>query len=230
MAVLDLGKVTRTDSEINAILDKKLNGYSFYENPEGIYLVADDTPYQDGNGKYILAVGSTGQSLLQDTDTYKSAVLEGNYYSVGADTLSPFKAGGGDSLIPSPWEYPIMMNVNMASTSIVQARAYLPPFKYQKLVIKSLKLTGKKSTTSTPHPYVYFEIYGTKKGATGSSRITYLSVYVNGTTEKTATFSDTEVDISEYESIDYCVLSKGSGSGSVYALTATVNGSLELYF
>ena len=85
-----------SDLSLNKIFNciKSLNGFSFYKNPKVVYLVADNTPYKNSDGEYVLADSTTGISLLADTATYTSANLGlACYSSGGADSVTPFKKG-----------------------------------------------------------------------------------------------------------------------------------------
>lgn len=229
MAVLDLGKVTMTDEEINGIIDEKLHGYSFYENPEVIHLVAGDTPYQDSSGKYILASGATGQGLIQDSATYKIAALEGNYYSVGADTLSPFKSGGGDSIIESPLVIPI--NVDAAGVTASTSTFDIPLAVHNpaKLIVKSLTLRGVNESASAKSQYLNLYIYGIKEdGSKGT--IKSFGVGIAGTTWSSINFKDYEVDLTGFKSVERISVVKSLVAGTGYTMRFCVTGSVELYF
>lgn len=74
-------------------LNSNLGGYSFHSAPNVVCLVSDGTPYTDDNGNYVLADSETGANLLQDTETYTSNIVDGNFYRTeGADSVSPFKS------------------------------------------------------------------------------------------------------------------------------------------
>ena len=79
-------------------INSNLNGFKYY--PVGtkiVGLVADDKPYKDANGLYVLAASTTGQTLLEDDTTYKQIdSTEDTHGKVGADTCSPFKGGGSE--------------------------------------------------------------------------------------------------------------------------------------
>ena len=75
-------------------LNDSLGGFNFYTNPEVVNLIANNTPYKDADGNYVLSNSLTGQTLLSETETYTSATLSGDYRSVGgADSVTPFKKG-----------------------------------------------------------------------------------------------------------------------------------------
>ena len=63
------------------------------QNPTVVALVADGSIYKDANNNYILADSTTGQSLLEDTSVYTTTIIEGNFYSTGADAVNPFSSG-----------------------------------------------------------------------------------------------------------------------------------------
>ena len=77
-------------------VEDALDGFRFYAAGTSIVgLVSDDSPYTDSDGNYILANSTTGQSMI-DNVTYKSIVsTEDTRGTVGADTATPFKKGGG---------------------------------------------------------------------------------------------------------------------------------------
>ena len=77
-------------------VNSNLNGFKFYPAGTAIVgLVSDDSPYTDTDGNYILAASTTGQSMIDDV-TYKSINSTVDCRGkVGADTLTPFKSGGG---------------------------------------------------------------------------------------------------------------------------------------
>ena len=85
---LSANKVQGAIDEIN----DNLSGFKFY--PIGtnlVALVADDSFYTDATGKYVLADSPTGQTLLEDTATYKAlASTEDCRGEVGADSATPF--------------------------------------------------------------------------------------------------------------------------------------------
>lgn len=68
-----------------------LGGFSFFNNPEVVYINSDNSPYEDDNGNYILADSDTGRELLLNT-AYSVNIVEGNFYRIeGADSVNPFK-------------------------------------------------------------------------------------------------------------------------------------------
>mgnify|MGYP004462971945 CR=1 FL=1 len=229
MAVLDLGKVTKTDEEIKEIIDEKLHGYSFYENPEVIYLVAEDTPYQDDNGKYILASGPTGQTLIQDSTIYKIASLKGNYYSVGADALSPFKQGNASSPIGSPLIMPINLDIETVTTATSEIEIPFGIHNPSKLVMRTLQLGGYNGSKSARSQTIRVNIYGTKEDGTVSIIKGFVQS-IETTSWAYRKFNDYEVDLSGFKSVEKMVITKPSVVSSQYSMRFTVNGSVELYF
>ena len=99
-------QVVSNKSSIDAVSDDlgditdNLNGFKYYPAGTAIVgLVSDDTPYTDANGNYILADSTTGQSMIDDV-TYKSINSTVDARGrVGADSATPFKSGGGSTLI-----------------------------------------------------------------------------------------------------------------------------------
>lgn len=93
------GAIDETVNKIDNI-DDDLNGFKFYPAGTAIVgLVSDDSPYTDANGNYILAASTTGQSMIDDI-TYKSInSTVDTRGKVGADSATPFKSGGGTTLI-----------------------------------------------------------------------------------------------------------------------------------
>lgn len=74
-------------------VNDKLGGYNFINNPTVIYTVSDSKPYSS-NGGYVLADSSTGQELLENSGTYTSNTVSGNFFRIeGADTVHPFNGG-----------------------------------------------------------------------------------------------------------------------------------------
>lgn len=86
----DVDEVASDVDEIN----NNLSGFKFYPTGTAIVgLVADDSPYEDADGNYILADSATGRGLI-DGVTYKSInSTEDTRGKEGADTASPFKSG-----------------------------------------------------------------------------------------------------------------------------------------
>ena len=84
-------KVNALESDIDEINDN-LSGFKYYQiGTELVAFVADDSFYKDVNDKYVLADSTTGQTLLEDTTTYKTlASTEDCRGMVGADTCIPF--------------------------------------------------------------------------------------------------------------------------------------------
>lgn len=74
---------------LNESLNMKISGYT---NPTVVALASDSSAYTDESGNYILADSITGDSLLLDTETYTTTIVEGNFYGMaGADAVYPFK-------------------------------------------------------------------------------------------------------------------------------------------
>lgn len=75
-------------------LNDNLSGFKFYPTGTGIVgLIADDSPYTNADGNYILAKSTTGQAMI-DGVTYKSInSTEDTRGEVGADTATPFSGG-----------------------------------------------------------------------------------------------------------------------------------------
>lgn len=95
---LDAAQGKVLDDKITGISDK-MGGFAFYTNPTVVYLLADNSTYTDSNGNYVLADSETGAGLLADAETYYSDVVEGDYRSVGgADSVTPFRSGSGESV------------------------------------------------------------------------------------------------------------------------------------
>ena len=70
-----------------------LAGFSFCKNPKVVYLVADNTPYKNSDGYYVLADSTAGNSLLTDTATYTSANLGLACYSSGDGFVKSMRRG-----------------------------------------------------------------------------------------------------------------------------------------
>lgn len=76
-----------------AQINDNLNGFKFYPTGTGIVgLIADDSPYKDANGKYVIWGTPTANQLVADNpNTYKSVPsTEDLRGEVGADTAIPF--------------------------------------------------------------------------------------------------------------------------------------------
>ena len=81
-----------------------LNVFSFYHDPEVVYIIADNKPYENEDGKYILSDSETGLTLIEDGETYLSDIVEGDFFRIeGTDSVTPF-SGGGSGNLPNPLE------------------------------------------------------------------------------------------------------------------------------
>ena len=93
------GAIDEVNDDLGDV-NSNLNGFKFYPAGTAIVgLVSDDSPYTDANGNYILADSTTGQSMIDDV-TYKSinSTVDARG-KVGADSATPFKSGGGVTLV-----------------------------------------------------------------------------------------------------------------------------------
>lgn len=87
-------KIYKTEKSVTE-LESNLGGYSFFSNPEVVYINSNSTPYEDEKGNYIFSESDIGRELLSDSDTYTSNIVEGNFYRIeGADSAFPFSKGG----------------------------------------------------------------------------------------------------------------------------------------
>lgn len=69
-------------------------------DPTVIALVSDGSVYTNDDGYYILADSDLGSSLLEDSATYSTITVEGNFYRMaGADAVIPFKSGSGFEIV-----------------------------------------------------------------------------------------------------------------------------------
>lgn len=118
--------IDEVNEDLGDVTDN-LNGFCFYPAGTAIVgLVADDSPYTDANGNYILAASTTGQGMIDDV-TYKSinSTIDARG-KVGADTATPFKTGGGSD------EDPTLLWTNDSPTTAFAAQTVsldLSPYK-----------------------------------------------------------------------------------------------------
>ena len=99
-SVENVGDLISAINQTNEELEKTneaLGGYCFYKDPAVVCLAADNSPYIDENKNYVLSESTSGAALLEDSETYVSSTVEGSFYRIeGADTVTPFSAGGMD--------------------------------------------------------------------------------------------------------------------------------------
>lgn len=91
------------NADTNGYIEKRLGGFTFYNNPSLVYNQGTKVFYKNADDEYVLADSETAKNLMKTSNAYVASNAEGNFFSVGgADTVSPFKGGGVTALsIPS---------------------------------------------------------------------------------------------------------------------------------
>lgn len=150
----------------------------------------------------------------------------------GADTFVPFKKGGsaGTGAIASPYTHVVKFEGSHCSIIKTDLYTYFPVKNVTKLLLKTLSLRAKKMTSTASSTTFTFEICGKKKDGSASVIKSY-SVYTTSNTSYTSTtVEEVELDLDEYESIEYVHLIKYSVSGTSYIYYCDVYAEFELYF
>lgn len=176
------------------------------------------------DGKELLASAITGKGVSTDA---------GATFSIMAENVGKIQGGsGGDSPITSPYEFVInWRGFAVTSGGTLGQAVYFPVQKLKKFVIKRLYFYMQRLSTSNSVT-LQFYIYGTKKGGTSVSRIKSYTVTVSSATASNtgADITNLEIDLSEWEEINYCALSKASMNGTLVYANATLEFRAELYF
>ena len=150
----------------------------------------------------------------------------------GADTFVPFKKGGsaGAGAVTSPYTHEVKFAGSHCSIITTNLYLYFPVKNVTKLILKTLTLRAKKLTSTASSTTINFEICGKKKDGTISAIKSY-SVYTTSNTSWASTAaSGVEIDLDEYESIEYVRLYRNSTSGTSYTYYYDLTAEFELYF
>lgn len=179
------------------------------------------------NGKELIASAITDKGIEADAgDTFaqmadKITQIESSGESGGSDT------GGG---LTSPLTLKVTHSGGGATTELINILTYFPIKKVKKLVIKSLKIGAKKGVAAASSVTINFDIYGKKSASSGTTMITREYAWATSTNMTSTTVSEKEIDLAEYDSIEYFNIFKSAGSGTTYPFTYSVDAELELYF
>lgn len=152
----------------------------------------------------------------------------------GADTFYPFKkGGGGDGAVSSPCIHKVKFTGVHAVTRATDLYSYFPISNVTRLVIKKLNFGIMKIESNASNRAILFYVYGKKKDETVQS------IYSNSVNTSQAASSlalasksveDTEIDLSECESIEFIYLQIPKASGTNYTYYYTMDAEFELYF
>lgn len=187
--------------------------------------------------KEVFQSVSEGKSMIASAITDKGVETDaGDTLAVMAGNIGKIEAGGsggnGDCPITSPYEFSLnWVRFSVSSGGSLDQKIYFPVQKLKRFVIKKLYLYMQR-VSSNNGVMLFFQICGIKKGSTAVTNVIQRSVSVSRTTSTStgANFTDYEIDLSEWEEINYCSIFKSTASGTVVYAEATLNFIAELYF
>ena len=150
----------------------------------------------------------------------------------GADTFVPFKKGGsaGTGAVASPYTHEVKFAGSHCSTITTNLYSYFPVKNVTKLILKTLTLRAEKLTSTASSSTIYFEIYGKKKDGTVSAIKSYSVYTTSNTSYASTTAAEVEIELDEYESIEYVRLYRYKVSGTSYTYFYDLTAEFELYF
>lgn len=179
------------------------------------------------DGKVLLASAITDKGVLTDAED-SFAVMAGNIGQIEMGS----SGSSGNGPIESPYLFELGWTFAVGSAGSIDIRIPFPVKKLTKFVIKRLYFYMSRQYTGNSIG-ISFSIYGKKKGATKEEYIKsyYMSVASTGTSTATgANITDLEIDLSEWEEINYCKISKSNTSGTFTYANVTLTFQAELYF
>lgn len=178
------------------------------------------------NGKELIASAITDKGIEADAkDTFAEM----------ADKIAQIDSSGesgGTGEISSPYSYVFKATGALFTPYTTNVYYYLPVMNLslKKLIVKSLSLQCKKQISNANSATLVLSIRGKKKGETEISTVKYYSVTASSTSYTSKRASDEEIDVTEYESIEYVeIYDSMTRSGTNYGYQYNVNIELELY-
>lgn len=185
-------------------------------------LVVKEVFQSVSNGKELLASAITDKGVETDaTDTF----------DVMAENISNISSGGngnesGDIKSPLICHYSSNLSLSTGSSTFCY---YFPIKKMKKLILKSLNFYGRKGLTSATNKSIQFIISGTKEDGSIAT-INSFSMTMSSTTNSSIIKEDTEIDISDFTSIEYFSIRTYNTSGTIYDYIINLECIFELYF
>ncbi len=183
--------------------------------------------------KEVFQSVSDGKTLIASAITDKGVSTDaGATFSAMAENVRMIQGGGsGEYPITSPYEFVLNWNFAVSSAGTMTQAIYFPIQKLKKFIIRKLYFYMKRVNTNNSVS-LSFSIYGTKKESTGLSTVRsyYVSISSSAASNTGANITDLEIDLSEWEEINYCVISKSNSSGTFTYANVTLQFIAELYF
>lgn len=184
--------------------------------------------------KKVFQSVSDGKALLASVITDKGVATDaGDTFAVMAGNIGKIESGGagGSSPVRSPYEFVLNWNnFSVSATGSMDLMIHFPAQKLKRLVIKRMYLYMRRDSQANG---LTFAVYGKKKGTETFSMLTSwrTSVSASGSSTNTgANITDTEIDLTEWDEVNYCKIIKSTQSGSYGQATVTLNFQAELYF
>lgn len=202
----------------------------------------DDVKSNEKPGKSVdaLVIKEVFQSVSSGKELIASAITDKGIKADAGDTFAEMAGkiaridSSGDSgsvgAISSPYIHVIKATGAHYSLITTSIYSYLPIQNVKKMIVKSLSLQVRKYISTATSQTLYLEIVGKRKDTTSISTIIRYLVSASSTTYASRTVSDEEIDLTEYESVEYLRLYYNNGSGTGYAYQYNIDAEIELYF
>lgn len=150
----------------------------------------------------------------------------------GADTFVPFKSDdsseGGQ--LSSPLTIKVVGSGYGDTAASLVTDSYFPIKNTKKMVVKSLSLSVRRATSDSPSVSLNAYIYGQKSGYSSSAKSYNVSASTTSTNYATKTVNDEEIDLSDFEEVEYFEIRHNKNGSTTYPYEFKYNAEIELYF
>lgn len=249
MAEIDLGRVVgRSAYECAAAQGFKGTEQEWIESLKGqdaeeYQILTSSSEVQENveAGKLVdaLVMKEVFQSVSEGKAAIASAITDKGVqtgaedsFAVMAQNIGNIQTGsdGGGSSNASPRTYTLSYDGAFLHTSNFKLQFYFVENGIKKIIIKKLRISGKKGLNNAPNTSLYYRVFAKKDNV--STQVYYFSAnsFSSYTSYTTTTQENIEIDLSEYDTADYIIFSTGRGSGTVYYYPTTISAEIEVYF
>ncbi len=249
MAQIDLGKVVgRSAYEIavqNGFEGTEQEWSASLKGPKGEpgkdaesyqILTSKDAVQENAEaGKLVdaLVVKEVFQSVSEGKEAIASAITDkgvqtdaGDSFAVMAGNIRQIQGGSGSGNETMTFNYQGVFS----GSNILNLRHYFDDKMIKKIILKRVKISGKKEVSNASSTSIRFELYAQKDGRSQEVRAAYFTHSVSSTSYTNTQKENIEIDMSEYDRADYIRIYTGKSSGTVYYYDFTAEGEIEVYF
>ncbi len=205
------------------------------------YIVLTSKDEVQGNtesGKLVdaLVVKEVFQSVSEGKKAIASAITDkgvqtdaGASFAVMAENIGQIQGGGSGSTSGSE-TISFSYSGVFSDSTVLNLRSYFPEKKIQKIILKRVKLSGKKELSNASSSGIRFELYAKKDGRSSEISAAYFTHSISSTSYTNTQKQNIEIDMSEYDSADYIRIYTVRGYGTTYYYDFVTEGEIEIYF